>query len=163
MSDRTSHEIELGNGLVAIIDAEDFDWVSRYSWHFKPHGGCVGYVRSTARVGSRTIHHVLHRLVSRARPHETVDHINRNGLDNRKANLRFCNLSQNMVNRVFENKLGYRGIRRSDNKFRAGIAYQGIQKYGPRRATPVEAAADYDALARDLHGEFAVLNFPVQS
>lgn len=154
-----TREIDLGVGIFAIVDADDFDWASQYAWHHKP-SSLTGYARASVSIQSKPVHYYLHRLVLRARPHENVDHINRNGLDNRKQNLRFCNLSQNMCNRTSTNKTGYRGVYPIEGKFRAVVQFKHTVKYGSRRLTSAEAAVDYDSLALELHGDFATLNFP---
>lgn len=162
----TERRIQLTKGYEAIVDDEDFAVLSQHRWQAKvvrqtptsdPH---VCAVRSTGggKKPKRMIY--MHREIMGAKARQIVDHINRNPLDNRRDNLRFCTSSGNASNRVYQNKHGYRGVCTSRNKFSVFISVgkKVIQRGG--FSSPVEAARGYDALARELHGEFAVLNFP---
>lgn len=90
------------------------------------------------------------------------DHINRNRLDNRFENLRLCTRSQNLANRVVRpNKTGFRGVvRRRSGKYRGSLDHMGRKYLTPTVDTAEEAARARDEIARQLYGEFAILNFP---
>ena len=77
-----------GKGLCAIVDDEDYEMLSQYKWHI---GG--GY--ATSDFGMR-----MHRLIMMPPDNLTIDHINRNRLDNRKSNLRICSQAENNKNKV---------------------------------------------------------------
>lgn len=99
--------ISLRNGRNVKIDKEDLDRVSVYSWHQnKRSGGVPGYIRS----GNNSVS--LHQLILGKKEGYEVDHINRDVLDNRKANLRFVTHSENMRNAKTQsnNKSGCRGV-----------------------------------------------------
>jgi hypothetical protein len=91
-----------------------------------------------------------------------VDHVDRNGLNNRKANLRPATRSQNRFNqkRRRDNSSGFKGVRlsRSAQRWRASIRAEGRIYYLGGFATPIEAARAYNAAALRLHGPFALLN-----
>jgi hypothetical protein len=89
-----------------------------------------------------------------------VDHINRNGLDCRKENLRIATNSQNNMNRgMFKNNTsGYRGVHRKGNMWRAMIYVSGKQIRLGTFKNIKDAASAYNAAAIQYHGEFASLN-----
>jgi len=93
-----------------------------------------------------------------------VDHINHNGLDNRKANLRLVTPAENGRNKRFFAKTpaaGYRGVWYNPNKksFRASITFNYKRIHIGSFKSPAAAHA-YDAAAKKYHKQFAVLNFP---
>lgn len=91
----------------------------------------------------------------------TVDHINHNRLDNRRANLRICSMRENLRNRRGKksSKTHYKGVHPQQGRYRAQICYQGKQYSLGMFATAEEAAKVYDGKARELFGEYAFLNF----
>jgi hypothetical protein len=92
-----------------------------------------------------------------------VDHINGNGLNNRRSNMRNCTRAQNSANRRPKRGAAspYKGVfPRPDGKFEASICHDGRKQYLGRFENEIEAARAYDKKAKELHGEFAYLNFP---
>lgn len=93
--------IQLTQGKWARVDAKDFDWLNQYKWHVlsrnKQYASHTGPYISTKR--QLTIQ--MHRMILGLKLHDgkQVDHINGNGLDNRRCNLRICTHSQNHMNR----------------------------------------------------------------
>ncbi len=150
--------IPLTRGKTALVDYDDFDRINRHKWVACPVG-IAWYANRTER--GRSI--LMHREIMRARKGTVVDHIDGNGLNNCKSNLRFCNACQNSWNR---RPLGrhsrYKGVSfdKRRGKYYAVVRYQGNRlKYGPFDEE-IEAARAYDRVALENHGEFAWLNFP---
>ncbi|WP_316234629.1 HNH endonuclease [Bradyrhizobium sp. SZCCHNR1020] len=81
-----------------LVDAEDYDWLSANTWNVW-HGGarCRWKVYAKRNVGWDRATLRMHREIM-IRSHH-VDHINGNGLDNRRANLRWVTAKQNAANR----------------------------------------------------------------
>lgn len=94
-----------GNGLFAIVDDDDYERLSKHSWCMDVGGG---YPMTRYKTKTRR----MHKMVMRAPKGLYVDHINRNKLDNRKANLRIVTNSQNMLNTGMysNNTSGYKGV-----------------------------------------------------
>lgn len=153
-------EIPLTQGMVALVDDEDYESVNEYKW-------CAWHDDARTRVwyavswvdGRLTKMHqlILNRPIGR-----DIDHRNSNGLDNRRANLRLCTRSQNLAN--MEKRRGntssrYKGVNfhKHTGKWRAEIG-SGSGKYIGVFATEEDAARAYNEAARKLWGEFALLN-----
>lgn len=103
----------------------------------------------------------MHRLLMDAGKGQQIDHANGDGLDNRRANLRFCTSSQNNWNSKPKGNSPYKGIsQRASGKWYAMICRDRKHYWLGMHDTPEEAARAYDEAAKRLHGEFARLNFP---
>lgn len=118
------------------------------------------------RFPSKTVgitHILMHRVIlSRklGRPlntNEIVDHINNNGLDNRRVNLRVATPAQIRMNvrRSTKNKLGFKGVKKRGNRYRSVIRINGKQIHLGYFDTPEQAHAAYCAAAKEYFGEFA--------
>jgi hypothetical protein len=152
-------EIVLLNGMVSLVDENDFEFVRGYTWYFKKSHGREnnGYARTV--IDGR--HWFLHGFIMGAKTGHILDHINRDKLDNRRCNLRFCDFSQNNLNKEnYPSQTGFRGLNYFRGKYYAMARKKALRLRGPLRTDPAEAARDYDLFALQLFGEFACLNFP---
>lgn len=149
--------IPLTQGYFAIVDADDYEKLSQYKWQVEIKRS-VCYAHRTE--GKKTIS--MHRQILNAPPGMYCDHINHNGLDNRKANLRLCTPQQNSFNqRPRPNCTSkYKGVFWSQraSKWRAEIKHNGRIVHIGYFEDEAEAAIAYDDYAIDLFGEFAWLN-----
>jgi hypothetical protein len=104
----------------------------------------------------------MHRVIMDAPAGIQVDHINHNGLDNRKENLRFCNNRQNHQNGLIKktSKAPYKGISDHDGTWEATITVNGKRLWLGAFGTPELAACAYDNAAQKHFGQFACTNFP---
>ena len=156
-------EIPLTRNLCALIDAKDLPLVADIRWHARPRQSSLGgFYAVNGRGGARPTKHgcrYMHRLIIGAADHQFVDHINGNGLDNRRCNLRVADLWQNNVNRDSISASGYRGVYPERNRFVVRLRARKKRIWGGTFECPVEAARAYDKLALVHHGEFARLNF----
>src|SRR6478736_2425501 len=142
-----------------LVDSEDQYLLEKYKWRVVKTKNKF-YATRIFTQNNKEKHVLLHRLIMNF-PDHMIDHINGNGLDNRKCNLRLATPSQNAVNRIFQNKSGYRGVSlAAKGKFHAKIRFMGDRHYLGVFETAEEAAKVYDMKALQLHGEFSVLNFP---
>ena len=107
----------------------------------------------------------MHREVIDVPANMVCDHVNHTGLDNRKVNLRPATVSQNLCNRPkrkSKTRSKYKGLEwdKTQRKWKVRIQLAGRKKYIGSFANEIDAARAYDEAARQLHGDFASLNFP---
>jgi len=109
-------EIPLTRGFWALIDETDLPLVSDFKW-FAADGNRTRYAHRTInfmKSGRKTARVIrMHRLIIGAKHGDIVDHINGNGLDNRRANLRIVSHAENCQNRIgtrSDNKSGANGV-----------------------------------------------------
>ena len=146
-----------------LVDKEDLPLVDRITWRIdkpssRPRYGpyVVGYDTELKKEVK------LHRLILNAPPGTPVDHINRDGLDNRKQNLRLVSHSQNNMNQAhnYLNKVGLKGVViEKSGKFRTRISAARQEFTVGPFATPEEAGRAYNMLAiKHLDEEYVLLN-----
>lgn len=148
--------VPLTRGLVTLIDASDADAVLQYSWCAAPRNH-THY--GQARIGQVGVY--LHRFIMQPPLAFVVDHVDGDGLNNRRNNLRVCTVGQNCYN--LRTQRGgtsrFRGVYWSRGAWRAQIR-DGRQIYLGTFTTEREAAEAHDAAARERFGEYATSNFP---
>lgn len=149
-------QIPLTKGKFAVVDDEDYEELSRYKWFVDS----IGYAGRNIRypgMGRKTLR--MHRFLMGLDfgDRRMVDHIDGDGLNNQRSNLRICNHSQNGRNqgRCASNTSGIKGVTRNKGKWVAQISLMGKQIYIGCFDTPEEAGAAYREAARKFHGEFA--------
>lgn len=104
-------EIKLNKGFYTLVDDEDFEFLNQWKW-YEHHGYAVRTKRVGLRRFNKTSQIYMHRLLNQTSDGLDTDHVNRNKLDNRKANLRTSTRTQNQINkgRQKNNTSGYAGI-----------------------------------------------------
>jgi hypothetical protein len=146
----------------AIVDVEDYYELSQYTWWaYEKHGGLRAVRLAKEMCLNRPI--FMHRQILNPPKDKSVDHINRNGLDNRKTNLRLATNRQNTMNRRFKKGTSkYKGVhfRRDINRWVGQICVNYEKIYLGVFESEIEAARAYDAAAKKYFDEFAYLNFP---
>ena len=156
--------IKINRGLKTLVDDEDYEYLCKTKWHVDREG----YVRRSAIINGTRKTVLIHRFILKAKKEISVDHINGNRLDNRKANLRLCTVSQNKMNvgKNKNNKSGYKGIwwDKVAKKWAAGIERNYKSKWLGYFLIKEDAARAYNKAAIEYHGEFANINiFPGES
>jgi len=148
------------DGLCALVDAADYEWLRRYTWRAVCANGRTFYA-CTYCEGKLCL---MHRMIMNPPAGMVVDHKNRYGLDNHRVNLRHATPGQNNINRAWDTGAsGFRGVYPCRDKWGARIGHQRRTLYIGLFDDPAEAARAYDRKAIELHGEFACLNFPEEA
>lgn len=158
-------EIEL-DGCKVQIDEDDYAKVSSLKWYMdkrtnKSRGTFYFYHRFRGESDYPTTFIVaLHRYIMGCTVNDgkTVDHINRDTLDNRKSNLRICTCEGNAQNHKLrrDSTTGYKGVSywKRDNNYISQIGYKGKLIFLGYYDTAEEAHAAYCEASKKYHGEF---------
>lgn len=155
-NDESVRRIPLGKGLFALVDAVDYEEISKHRWYATRRGR---QVYAMCRKDGRAIY--MHQMVAKPGKGQVVDHKDGNGLNNRRCNLRVCTREQNQANRgPCGGSSQFVGVYRNGGKWQAEIRCRGEWHYVGRFDDEAEAAKARDRKAWELHGEFARLNFP---
>jgi len=154
--------IPLTKGEFALVDDEDFVWLSQWKWCCHVDKSGQKYARRIAYKGRKRKLIMMHKIV-KAPPEGMInDHRDRNGLNNQKDNLRPCTRSQNCMNRNPRktSKTGFKGIAFAAKlgKWVAFVRTCGKFYHLGVFTDPVSAAKAYNRKALEMFGEFARLN-----
>lgn len=139
------------------VDDEDYEWANMFKW-----SDCKGHAYGFVQGKDVFLHRYL--MKEPPYPEAVVDHIDRDTYNNQKANLRWASFEQNAFNRTEQvnNTSGFKGVSKQGNSWRMEIKAGGQRIRMRGFATAREAALAYDEKAKELHGEFAGLNFPIE-
>lgn len=164
-------KLPLSKGFFTVVDDEGFAKFGHLKWTY-----CKGYAIRRIRIGPRkenkSICIYLHREVLGLSREDkrSCDHINGDRLDNRLANLRPATHRENCCNmgkKSFKKETAsrFKGVSWSKRRgmWRARVRLRGKEREIGCFALEEDAARAYDTAAREWHGEFARLNFPLSS
>lgn len=160
-------KISLTQGKFAIVDDEDFESVNQYKWLARVSNE-IWYAARGIRNGKKTHLIHIHRFIMGLDSDNkyVIDHINHDGLDNRKINLRICTQKENTLNRrpkqISSTRKGV-GLDAKNKKWRSFININQIYYHLGYFDTENEAGKMYDKVALAEFGEFACVNFPRES
>lgn len=144
---------------VAVIDDIDAHWISQREWALDGRGYVVCYLFGRRNASPKSVQ--LHRLITLAPDTMTVDHWDRDTLNNRRSNLRVATQSQQNANRAkFKGASQYKGVfrRRDGLKWCAQVSWKGWRYSLGSFEDEVDAARAYNYAATKLMGDFARLN-----
>jgi len=150
-----------GDVLSCYIDTTDYDTVKGYRWHVFESKRKRTFYAATSVSNHKNL--FMHNLLLPPDRGRTPDHINGQGFDNRRQNLRLATSQQQMMNQglMTNNRSGFKGVslQAATGKYTAHIRIKGKSTYLGSFTRAEDAAVAYDQRARGLYGEFAALNF----
>lgn len=115
-------EIPLTNGKIALVDDDDYEWLSQWKWYSRKHRNSFYAQRSIWENGKiRTLQ--MHIAIMGKREGLQIDHMNGNGLDNQRHNLRHLTNRQNAQNLHTNKSSTYPGVHwdKTRHKWKAEI------------------------------------------
>ena len=157
-------KIKLSQGFETLVDDEDYKYLKKMKWYvlIQPNGRKYAIANGWDFIKHKRFSIRMHRVITKATKGKDVDHLNSNGLDNRKCNLRLCSRSENLGRkRVFIKKTSkFRGISYDKNrdKWKARIRFNKKQVFIGRFSSENEAAEAYNYKSASLSKEYAILN-----
>jgi|WetSurMetagenome_2_1015567.scaffolds.fasta_scaffold55921_5 hypothetical protein len=141
-----------------IIDSEDWDKIKNYHWCIRRNKNLI-YVLTRTKINKFILQRLILNLTNM---NFVIDHINHNGLDNRKCNLRICTQSENSKNQKLKknNTSGFKGVYWDNlrQKWHCQIMINRKCIYLGLFVNKIDAALTYNNKAKELFGEFACLN-----
>ncbi len=153
--------IPLTQGFVAIVDAEDFERVSQFSWYAQKSRNTHYAVRAGAAVNGKQPYVAMHRFIL-GEPDALVDHWDGDGLNNQKGNLRAASRTQNQANSAKRARCSskYKGVswHRASGKWQARVKNANIEHHLGLFVEEYDAALAYNLEAERLFGAFARYN-----
>jgi len=156
--------IKLTKGYRSLVDDEDFEYLKQFKWNVRIVSG-TQYAKRNINIGEKQTTINMHREITKCPKNMMVDHINGNGLDNRKQNLRICTRSQNLMN---SNKpkdaksSKYKGVcfykKGNYKRWRSEIRLNKKAIFLGYFVNEKDAALAYNEAAIKYYGKFAKLN-----
>lgn len=148
-----------------LVDDEDYEFLTQWKWYAWRCGRTYYAIRNDYSVKGKPSSVRMHRLLMNPLKGQSIDHLNHDGLDNRRSNLRIVRHLENAMNRNKSIKYTssfYKGvskyIRNENVLWRSRIGLYGKKISLGIYTTQVEAAEAYNRKAEELFGEFAELN-----
>jgi hypothetical protein len=119
-------EIALSQGKFALVDDEDFEELNRYKWWVEKHRNTF-YAKRDIWNGSKKVCIRMHRVLLNCPETKFSDHVDGNGLNNQKANLRIATNRQNLQNRHVSASSKYPGVswQKNEKKWQSAIYING--------------------------------------
>lgn len=153
--------IPITKGQVLIIDHDDYELVKQYKWYATTNCS-VYYARTKKHINGKIARILLHRLITNCPRDMQIDHIDGNGLNNCRDNLRVCTHSQNQHNKkkMKRNTSGYKGVffNKRDSNWKSMIMVNKKSVFLGYFSNPEDAYKAYCEAAEKYHGEFKNLD-----
>jgi len=154
--------IPLTQGQFAIVDDTDFELLNRRKWTLLTTKSGKYYAHRKQRMGKDSQCILMHRFILDAPQNKVVDHIDNNGLNNQRNNIRIATHQQNLMNqkKSVPHSSRYKGVSlyKANGRWTAQLSLNNKTHHLGYFKTEIEAARAYDVKARECFGEFANTN-----
>ena len=158
-------KIKLTQDKYALVDDCDYEYLNQWKWRIQKNGRTFYVIRNSRKDECKTrISISMHRIILQRTGIEfkQVDHIDGNGLNNCRLNLRAATQQENSYNQSKQkhNTSGYKGVfwHEKSQKWYVQIRFNGSTIHLGLFNSKIEAARVYNQAARKYHGKFARLN-----
>ena len=151
-------EIYLANNKgIILVDDENYEWLNQYKWTLN-----AKYANTKIKINNKRKSKYIHRLIMNEPENMQIDHIDGNGLNNQKNNLRIVTQSQNQMNKISAKNSSsqYKGVCfvKSRNKWLSSICINKRNYNLGNFKNEEDAARAYNEAAQKYFGEYAHLN-----
>lgn len=156
--------IKLTKNRFAVVDDADYDRVRKHVWYARKNQTGNWYAATTIRInGKRKQIHMHKFLLNIMGRYPLVDHVDRDGLNNRRCNLRISTHQQNTRHSV-KRRGHYTSIHKgvcwssSDRRWLCQVGLGNRKMYRKMFKNEIDAAKEYNRIAREVFGSYAILN-----
>jgi hypothetical protein len=144
---------------VALVDDEDFEYLNQFKWNYhRINGSDYAQRCGLASLNEKRGIVLMHRFILKTPKGMDTDHIDHNGLNNQKSNLRACTHRENLLNGRTHSRTGYKGVYFSGKYIIAQIIINGKVTAIGSFKTIEDAAKAYNTAALKHYKEYANLN-----
>jgi len=151
--------IKLTQNKYALLDDSDFQELNNHKWYTIKHGNTFYAVRQSKRINGKQKRIFMHRIIAGTPNGKETDHVDCDGLNNQRRNLRVCTRSENEMNKGLTklNTSGFKGVSwfKTSKKWGARIYYNGKNKHLGLFKTKLEAYNVYCKASKIYHREFS--------
>jgi len=143
--------ITLSKGMTALVDDEDYKSLSMHKWHAQKNG-CYYAMRFIKK--DKTLIQMHHAIIGKPPKGKVTDHIDGNGLNNQKANLRHVTPRENQQNRHHPKTSMFPGVNwsKANKKWRSQIRIMGKRKHLGMFDNEIDASNAYKNAVNNLKG-----------
>ena len=155
-------QIPLSQGLFALVDDSDYEFLMQWKWTANKERKTFTAYRQSNQTKKRTFIYMHRLIMNMPEKGVFVDHIDGNGLNNQRCNLRLCTNAENLMNRGANknNTSGYKGVtwHKKISKWQSQIMLNRKNIKLGYFSDKTDAARAYNEAAKKYFGEFAKIN-----